>query len=936
MKKRLLTIVAALAAVALTVGAVFIFSPKDHVGNDDAKDSAETAPQESDLIAENPEGLTVGVGKLTFTLYPFFKADDGDKTAQSFVLLPLVATKENTEKTASPSDVCAAESRRVFYADKDFTETDEYTEGGYTASEYLIKDGIVFSNGEVLTADDVLFSLYTLLDEKSEADKSPFSSLAGLDDYTYGIAGISSEIEKAKTILKNDVSETPGAGDGYTAEEAADMRTLVNECGEKFAEAIKKHVIDNYCTDDYTFLYIFDGVGADEVRASEAMSNAYAMKMWNYGVFVYSYAEDPDGDLVGTADDEGNITYKTTFDDAMNDDECVEYVPDQENGTYKYDFASGEYVPIEDDDFVYQKYSKKLKDELVRISKTGVTGFRDAEGEFFTLTGDSFPTMLRFFETMKNSYIGDNGFDYALMESVEAGGDYSFSKEAVESFAKRHASGEKVTSITGIKSEKRTDPDGKERSYVTLYFNGNDPSAAYGADFYTVSRSAALDGYDTGGEVLNEAGGPIASQKFFDYLKNKAGRPVSAGPFYAAGEGKIFDASSGKLLLFANPEFATVCDGLPTSPCVETLTLKDASDSDAAKMLEDGEIMISLVPVTKDAIEKAGKSTKVIYYPNSSYKFILINPVYYKNIEERRALMSLLDIGLQKDSGTSAIASCIPSHFASYVPCEKIPFDRSASYAADHFKKAGYKTEASGDLIDPTTKKKASFTFYLNPDDEESGAQDVVNTAAAILKEIGADAEVVFDEDLTDRIFSSEGAPIFVSAWRLGDKPSLYERYAYTSGTDAVRCSGVDRLLTIGQSDNLGKITLLSDDGTEMTLNQADAADLLDKTIRAGGDAIDPDVRNNAFEKAQKIISELRFEFPLCEYNDVCLVRSDLVDEDSLFASPSSSKGPLSEIWNVKLIEKPDAAESSDTPDTAFATDEAIPDAADARAESGN
>ena len=43
---------------------------------------------------------------------------------------------------------------------------------------------------------------------------------------------------------------------------------------------LKKHVIDNYCTDDYTFLYIFDGVGADEVRASEGTGLGLSIAKW--------------------------------------------------------------------------------------------------------------------------------------------------------------------------------------------------------------------------------------------------------------------------------------------------------------------------------------------------------------------------------------------------------------------------------------------------------------------------------------------------------------------------------------------------------------------------------------------------------------------------------------------------------------------------------
>ena len=117
-----------------------------------------------------------------------------------------------------------------------------------------------------------------------------------------------------------------------------------------------------------------------------------------------------------------------------------------------------------------------------------------------------------------------------------------------------------------------------------------------------------------------------------------------------------------------------------------------------------------------------------------------------------------------------------------------------------------------------------------------------------------------------------------------------------------MKASGLEKLYTVGQLDALGKIAYVDSEGKQKNATQSDAVEDLDKAIVSGLSSIDRDERNTMLDISQQIISSLLFEKPLCQYENVCLVRSDVVDVSTLVSDPTYSKGPLSQIWNVATL----------------------------------
>ena len=841
MIKRLIAVSLALAAAA----ALIVFSRRT-VTHDETTDTP-----------------SVGIGRLTETYLPFFGASDGDLAVRTLTLLPVSEVLADGTVSASESGACAAKSAEVYFTDRDKNKTSEYVDGGYTAVKYTLKDGVLFSSGTRMSADDVLFSLYMLLDPTSDGERGYFTALSGYDDYYYGVVGISEVIASAKEMISS--------GDGA-------IEKYLLSSGRTFANRIRDLVIDRFCTDEMISSHILEGMSADEVRASEALSFAYAVRMWNYGAFTYEYEEDPEGNYVGTVDGDGVITYRTTYAAAMEDDTYTTYVPSVD-GDLVLDLYTGRYVaPAEGEQGVYKKV---LSDKFVRIRHSAVAGFRDSEGEVWSLTGDSYPDADRFFLLMRNAHTADGVFDYEEMESVESADSFSFSSDAAVSYAKARAKGGDVLSISGVEAD-------ETENTVTLYFEGRDVDAALRSGFYIVSKSACLDGYDVSGDTISAAGAPKNSESFRIHLRSIASSPVSAGQY------SVVYSSEGKVKLRANEHFDTVTGVTAGFKELEALCV---SSSDPVSLLCEDTVFMSFTPLTVAAFGDLPDGITAVTAPNNSYKYLMINPGVYKNVNVRRAIASTLDPSTAVGAGKIALSRCVPAYHAYYAGDEESLFDPTGESAAEYFASASFNLNKDGVLIDPATREQAYFRFYLLPEEEGGGVEKMIEDALVILRSLGADGEIVYDSELKTSIYSDGYVPIYVLGWKVGDDLSMYGRYAVSSGSGAVRATGLDQLGTYAATENTGTIRVKG-----IPVTQAEAVDSLDSILTSAISSCDAGQIKKLTLDAEKIITDLTFEIPLCEYADAFLVKDGVIDPDSFPASFSSARDPLCDMYLLRPV----------------------------------
>ena len=185
--------------------------------------------------------LVVGYSPFNSKFSPFFAATAYDQDAQSLTQLPLL-TSDRTGAVV----MNGIEGETIPYNGTDYTyygpadcvitENDD----GTVFYDFTLRDDLVFSDGEPLTADDVIFSMYVLCDPTYDGSSTLYAQpILGMEAYRSGVEA------RGSVIL--------AAGDaGY---EANDLYTKAqydtfwdyysNHAGTAFAQEIVDYCIGN-------------------------------------------------------------------------------------------------------------------------------------------------------------------------------------------------------------------------------------------------------------------------------------------------------------------------------------------------------------------------------------------------------------------------------------------------------------------------------------------------------------------------------------------------------------------------------------------------------------------------------------------------------------------------------------------------------------------
>ncbi|MCB2179491.1 ABC transporter substrate-binding protein [bacterium] len=162
----------------------------------------------------------------------------------------------------------------------------------YTAT---LRQDMVFSDGEPVTADDVIFTYYTYLDPSYVGSTSLSSyDIVGLKDYQ---TQTTSDVYDKYSALFDEIYAAGrdhewSDADGWTQEQQDDVWASISAAVMTETEGIISYVMQNYL--DYAPDYF--NAEPDEITASEGMQVAYAMRMWGF-----ASRDDETGALTGAA-----------------------------------------------------------------------------------------------------------------------------------------------------------------------------------------------------------------------------------------------------------------------------------------------------------------------------------------------------------------------------------------------------------------------------------------------------------------------------------------------------------------------------------------------------------------------------------------------------------------------------------------------------------
>lgn len=253
---------------------------------------AETAP----AAEEERDANTLVVGYLPFSekFSPFFADTAYDQDVTEVVAGWLLTTDRQGGIVYN-----AIEGETIPYNGTDYTykgpadvSVQYDSDADKTTYTIKLKEGVLFSDGVELTADDIIFSYYVYLDP-AYAGSTTLNSydIVGLQDY---LTQTTSDVyAKYETIV--DAIAAAGRdhvwaeGDAFTKEQFDMYWTLVDDEWKLDVADIVSYVVSNYNTADYAPTI---GATPEEISAEEGKQIAFGMAMWGF-------AEYADGVLTG-------------------------------------------------------------------------------------------------------------------------------------------------------------------------------------------------------------------------------------------------------------------------------------------------------------------------------------------------------------------------------------------------------------------------------------------------------------------------------------------------------------------------------------------------------------------------------------------------------------------------------------------------------------
>ena len=261
MKKSFLKKLSLGLAAVMTVASLSACG-KDNTSTDGA--NTETGASESTEVSTSTGADTLVVGKDTFgsKFSPFFATLQYDQDVSDMVSIGLLASDRegNIVMKGIEGETIAYNGTDYTYngiADCDVTQNDD----GTVVYDFTLRDDIKFSDGEPLTADDVIFSMYVFADPTYDGAATFYTlPIRGMEDYRSGMDTLGNIILAAGRDNTDFTTFTEDQMNAYWA--------AVDEEGEKFAQDIVDYCVANY--PDY-----LESVGNSEV--------ALGMFAWGFG-----------------------------------------------------------------------------------------------------------------------------------------------------------------------------------------------------------------------------------------------------------------------------------------------------------------------------------------------------------------------------------------------------------------------------------------------------------------------------------------------------------------------------------------------------------------------------------------------------------------------------------------------------------------------------
>ncbi len=810
---------------------------------------------------------------------PFFYTSAPDGTIVSMTQIGMLGSKYVNGNI----EVAYGENEAVVVKDYEIVENDDDT----TTYNFVLKNGIKFSDGHPLTMEDVLFNYYVYLDPVYTGSNTLYSTdIIGLPEYRTQTVGSASD--DSDNLITSQASSRA----------AARINELVNLFNAEIKASSTKEVGYEAMKDAITGYSVSNGFktaisnNPDEVTSKDLLADyEYALEL---------FKEELETDYAGAQESYIDEPYKS-YEEFKDEIFCFMYT----EGYVEVEYAEGDdgkidRTKIEKLTPAYPSSIKTKEDAIDYIFNDKIARELDIILQYW---GTASTLTTEFTAKAKEVILHENVSDDGTLSVENISG--------IVSLGHTDAAGSKITvngteyTIASAHNDDGTVKNADEYDVLSITIDGIDPKAIWNFAITVAPQHYYGEGSEVGVDIAdNKFGVEFASFDFMtDIIQSTRNIkiPMGAGSYKATNTKNEDNPSesdfyTNNVVYFkSNENFNTVGAGIENAK-IDKIRYQVVSSANAIATLEEGNVHYISPSLTTDNYEKleklSSKGMVTLTTDQLGYGYIGINSAKINDINIRKAIMCAMNTSLALDYYRAGTAEQI------YWPMSKVSWaypkgadanDNGFDYpplgawsediAVNNIEK--YMQEAGVSVGDSELKVK--FTI-AGSSLQDHPTYKVFRDAAALLNDLGWDVEVVCDTQALTKI-NTGSLEVWAAAWSSALDPDLYQVYHKDSTATSTLAWGYNYLKASGTAEEL------------------DILDELSELIDEARETNDQEERSDLYKEAMEQILDLAIELPVYQRSVLYAFNSKVIDENSLpdesEMNPFSS--PLDRIWEVEF-----------------------------------
>ena len=781
---------------------------------------------------------------------PFFATSATDSNIASMTQVGMLTTD------AEGNPKCGMDVPTVVREYKE-TRVEGDGDNGTTEYEFIIKNGMKFSDGKDLTIRDVLFNLYVYLDPYYMGSATIYSTdIVGLKAYRLQDPSATEDSAEADDLFA--ANATQRIMDMLNYLDPDDAQPALTEQVEKDIEKVKELFLEEV-TSDWAMCAGTQESYKDEYTFTEDWEIYY----FNEGVIQVQYTQgkpqrDENGKYITSLDVAGN-ELRANIEEAKNDTAKIQEIMAREGCT-------------EEEAKAYAV--KEFAINNVYESNTAINS--------------SIADVIRYWQTgskIREELIAEERSNY-YKEQFEANNG----KQVVES----------VSGITTYKTDKdfKGNDLGASHDVLKIVINGVDPKAIWNFAFAV----APMHYYSNEDAIANTPFGVKFSDKqFFDTVlqdPQKNGLPVGAGVYKASndkGTGEVTKDNfyrNNWVYFERNTYFETMGDDSIYNANIKYLRYKVVGSDKILNALQSGDIDFGEPQATVNNLNEISKYDYLNSkdYTTNGYGYVGVNPKFVPDIEVRQAIMKAMDTAsIVTNYYTESLADVIyrPMSMLSWAyptgctEYESIAYTTTKADIEALVESAGW-TKEDANSVYMKDGKPLKITFTIAGETTDHPAYEMFQDAAKFLNSCGFDISVTTDITALKKL-ATGGLAVWAAAWSSTVDPDMYQVYHKDSKATSIKNWGYDTIF----ADN------------EQFGYEQEIINQLSESIEAGRQTTDEATRKGIYAEALDLVMELAVELPTYQRNDLVVYNNKVINEKTLNQKPSANEGVYDRLWEV-------------------------------------